>query len=61
LTAGATIELNGAKWFSFHACFARIVRYPLWTLSIIAAITKLPAWQLPTLSFKITVYDLIIE
>ena len=55
------MELNGAKRFSFHTYLAFVVKHPVWALLAIAAITALLAWQLPALSFKTTVYDLIIE
>ena len=55
------MELNGAKRFSFQTCLAFVVRHPVWALLLVFAITGLLAWQLPTLSFKTTVYDLIIE
>lgn len=51
----------GTKRLSFQRAMAFIVRHPLWTLVTAAAITLLLGWQLPRLSFKTTVYDLVIE
>jgi predicted RND superfamily exporter protein len=45
----------------FHAYLGGITRYPWVTLFIIAAATVIVTWHLPRLSFKTTVYDLIIE
>ena len=46
---------------SFQTYLAFIIRHPFLSLTIAAVITVLLAWQLPALSFKTTVYDLIIE
>jgi len=55
------MSLNGAKRLSWHGCLAVVMRRPLWTLLIVAGITLLLGWQLPSLSFKTSIYDLIIE
>lgn len=47
--------------FSFNSYLTLIVHHPVWVLLSIALITVLLAWHLPCLSFKTTVYDLIIE
>ncbi len=52
---------TGTKRFSIQAHLSFIIHQPLWPLLAIAVITLLLAWQLPRLSFKTTVYDLIIE
>ncbi len=49
------------KRFSFQSYMDFIIRHPVWTLVLVAGITLLLAWHLPRLSFKTTVYDLIIE
>jgi len=47
--------------FSFQTYFGVITRRPVWTLVPVILITILLAWHLPRLSFKTTIYDLIIE
>jgi uncharacterized protein len=47
--------------FSFQSYLGFIIRRPVWVLIGVAAITALFCWNLPRLSFKTTVYDLIIE
>jgi hydrophobe/amphiphile efflux-3 (HAE3) family protein len=47
--------------FSFSAYLNLVVQKPAWTLLCCAAITVLLAWHLPRLSFKTTVYDLVIQ
>jgi uncharacterized protein len=49
------------KRFSFQTYMAFIIRHPVWPLLLVAAITLWFSWHLPNLSFKTTVYDLIIE
>ncbi len=49
------------KRFSYNAYLNMVVKYPGWVLFCCAVITLFFAWRLPTLSFKTTVYDLIIE
>jgi hydrophobe/amphiphile efflux-3 (HAE3) family protein len=46
---------------SFQSYLSLIIKHPVWALSVIAVVTLIFAWHLPTLSFKTTVYDLIIE
>jgi len=48
-------------YFSIKACLAFVIKRPLWALLTVAAVTVLFGWHLPELSFKTTVYDLIIE
>ena len=55
------MSLNGAKRLFWHGCLAVVMRRPLWTLVFVAGITLLLGWQLPSLSFKTSIYDLIIE
>lgn len=45
----------------FQHLLALTIRRPLWTLLAISLLTLLLGWQLPHLSFKTTVYDLVIE
>jgi len=47
--------------FSFQTYLGLIIRRPVWALIPVALITLFLAWHLPRLSFKTTVYDLIIE
>jgi len=49
------------KRFSFNAYLNMVVKRPGWVLLGCAAITLFFAWHLPKLSFKTTVYDLVIE
>ncbi len=49
------------KRLSFNAYLNLVVNRPAWVLLFCAAITLFFAWHLPGLSFKTTVYDLIIE
>ena len=49
------------KRLSFNAYLNMVVNSPGWVLLCCAAITLFFAWHLPSLSFKTTVYDLIIE
>ena len=49
------------KRFSFNAYLNMVVKTPGWVILCCAAITFFFAWQLPGLSFKTTVYDLVIE
>ncbi len=49
------------KRLSFNAYLNMVVNRPGWVLLCCAAITLFFAWHLPGLSFKTTVYDLIIE
>ena len=46
---------------SFRSYLSLIIKYPVWAISVIAVITLIFAWHMPKLSFKTTVYDLIIE
>ncbi|MBC2712599.1 MAG: MMPL family transporter [Desulfosarcina sp.] len=52
---------DGMKRFSFNAYLNMVVKTPGWVLLCCAAITFFFAWHLPGLSFKTTVYDLVIE
>jgi predicted RND superfamily exporter protein len=49
------------KRFSFNAYLTKVIRSPVWALLGCAAITLFLVWQLPRLTFKTTVYDLVIE
>ena len=52
---------SGTSRFSLQSYLAFIIRRPAWALAGIALITLFFGWHLPRLSFKTTVYDLIIE
>lgn len=52
---------TGPKRISFQRTIAFIIRHPAWTLLAAIVITLFMGWQLPRLSFKTTVYDLVIE
>jgi uncharacterized protein len=56
-----TIRTSSVRRFSFQGYLGFVIRRPLWVLVGVAAITAWFAWYLPSLSFKTTVYDLIIE
>jgi predicted RND superfamily exporter protein len=47
--------------FSLKSYLAFAIKRPLWPLLAVAAITLVFCWQIPKLSFKTTVYDLVIE
>ena len=47
--------------FSFQSYLGFVIRRPMWVLIGVAAITAWFSWYLPHLSFKTTVYDLVIE
>ena len=49
------------KRIAFNAYLNMVVQKPGWALLCCAAITLFFAWHLPRLSFKTTVYDLVIE
>ena len=49
------------KRFSLDAYLKMVVKTPAWALLGCTAITLFLGWQLPKLSFKTTVYDLVIE
>lgn len=49
------------SYLSFKSYLAFIVNRPVWPLLAVAVITLMFGWHLPKLSFKTTVYDLIIE
>jgi hypothetical protein len=53
--------LSKTQYISFHSYLSFIVRRPVWAWLFIAAVTLGFGWQLPKLSFKTTVYDLIIQ
>lgn len=46
---------------NFHAAMAFWVRYPVWVILAITAVTLFFSWQIKDLSFKTTIYDLVIE
>lgn len=46
---------------SLQSYLSLVIKHPVWPLLVIALVTVLFGWQLPGLSFKTTVYDLIIE
>lgn len=46
---------------SLQSYLSLVIKRPVWPLMVIALITALFGWQLRGLSFKTTVYDLIIE
>lgn len=48
-------------YISFNTCLAVIIKRPVWAVAAVAAVTVMFCWYLPRLSFKTTVYDLIIE
>lgn len=49
------------KRFTIQTYTDVIIRHPMWPLLLVTAVTLWLAWHLPALSFKTTVYDLIIE
>ena len=49
------------SYLTFKSYLAFIIKRPIWPLLAVAAITLMFCWHLPKLSFKTTVYDLIIE
>jgi hypothetical protein len=49
------------SYLTFNNYLAFIIKRPIWPLLAIAAVTVMFGWHLPKLSFKTTVYDLIIE
>lgn len=56
-----TPNTSSVRRFSFQSYLGFVIRRPLWVLIGVAVITALFSWHLPGLSFKTTVYDLIIE
>lgn len=44
-----------------HRLIEAVTKHPVVTILLILSITVLFAWQIPTLSFKTSIYDLIIE
>ena len=56
-----TDAADGNKTHIFSRTVAFIIRHPAWTLLTAVVMTALLGWQLPRLSFKTTVYDLVIE
>ncbi len=46
---------------SLQSYLSLVIKHPVWPLLVVALVTALFGWQLPGLSFKTTVYDLIIE
>jgi len=53
-------DLNFRQRLSFQVCLSFVIRRPIWVLAALALVTILLAGFLPRLSFKTTVYDLII-
>ncbi len=49
------------KRVSLDAYLSHVIRTPVWALLACTAITLFLSWPLPRLSFKTTVYDLVIE
>ncbi len=47
--------------FSLKSYLNIVTRHSIWVLVAVAAVTAVFAWQLPKLSFKTTVYDMVIE
>jgi predicted RND superfamily exporter protein len=56
-----TVHPSSVRRFSFQGYLGFVVGRPVWVLIGVAVITACFAWFLPGLSFKTTVYDLIIE
>jgi predicted RND superfamily exporter protein len=56
-----TSNTSSVRRISFQSYLGFVIRWPLWVLIGVAAITVWFSWYLPSLSFKTTVYDLIIE
>ena len=52
---------SGTHRLSFQSGLELVIRRPVWTLLAVALVTLFFSWHLPQLSFKTTVYDLIIE
>lgn len=48
-------------YISFNTYLSLIIKRPVWAVAAVAAVTLMFCWHLPKLSFKTTVYDLIIE
>ena len=44
-----------------HRLVERVIRHPLVAILIVLMITAVLAWRIPTLTFKTSIYDLIIE
>ena len=47
--------------FSPHRLVERVIKHPLIAISIVLIATAAFAWRIPTLTFKTSIYDLIIE
>jgi uncharacterized protein len=56
-----TVNTSNVRRFSFQDYLGFVIRRPVWALIAVAVITAGFSWHLPRLSFKTTVYDLIIE
>jgi len=54
-------DKNHTTRLSFQAYLSFVIRHPAWVLAAVAVLTVALAWHLPELSFKTTVYDLIID
>ena len=56
-----TLNTSSIRRFSFQSYLGFVIGRPVWVLVGVAVITAWFVWYLPKLSFKTTVYDLIIE
>jgi predicted RND superfamily exporter protein len=52
---------SGNRRVSFQTGMDLVIRRPVWTLIAVALVTLFFSWHLPRLSFKTTIYDLIIK
>ena len=52
---------SGNRRVSLQTGIDLVIRRPVWTLIAVALVTLFFSWHLPRLSFKTTVYDLVIE
>jgi uncharacterized protein len=56
-----TDNTSSVRRFTFQSYLGFVIQRSHWVLIGVAAITAFFSWHLPSLSFKTTVYDLIIE
>ncbi|MBT8374854.1 MAG: hypothetical protein KJN80_08080, partial [Deltaproteobacteria bacterium] len=47
--------------FSAHRLIERVIEHPLIAILVILIATAAFAWRIPTLTFKTSIYDLVIE
>ena len=47
--------------FSPHRLIEQVIKHPVITILILLIATAVFAWRIPTLTFKTSIYDLIIE